>query len=378
MLAAGAESRNPEITRLLIKAGASSNAVSRDGETAMTRALSKGHSPITEVLLSAGARMLPSNVPQVVARRPDRVPDIRTAVNRGIALIQTSDQAFLRKSGCKSCHNQSLPAMAVDLARKLGFRYDEKLAEAQNTAVLVSMAAQRAKAVQMMDPDGGSPLSGSYALVSLNRPLDDTTAAFARNIAARQLPDGRWRPAGIRPPIEYSDVSATALAIRALQLYASPDRKAQYNNQIRQAAGWLARFEPRFTEERVYQLLGLLWTRADSGLCRKRAAELLAEQRGDGGWSQLSSLESDAYATGQVLYALHRSGSVTASNVAYQRGVRFLLQTQADDGSWFVKSRAVKFQPHFEAGFPYGKDQFISVAGTSWAVMALMLGTKDN
>src|SRR5262249_52772366 len=31
---------------------------------------------------------------------------------------------------------------------------------------------------------------------------------------------------------------------------------------------------------------------------------LLAQQRADGGWSQLPELESDAYASGQVLYAL--------------------------------------------------------------------------
>jgi hypothetical protein len=127
-----------------------------------------------------------------------------------------------------------------------------------------------------------------------------------------QLPDGRWRPAGIRPPLEYSDVSTTALAIRALQLYAPDDRKAKYQKQINQAAAWLSRFEPRFTEERVFQLLGFTWTGAEPKLRRKRAAELLAEQREDGGWSQLISLESDAYATGTALYALHQSGSLSA------------------------------------------------------------------
>jgi hypothetical protein len=41
------------------------------------------------------------------------------------------------------------------------------------------------------------------------------------------------------------------------------------------------------------------------------------------------------------------------------------------DGSWFVRSRTFPFQPYRESGFPHGKDQFISAAGTSWAVLAL-------
>jgi len=173
-----------------------------------------------------------------------------------------------------------------------------------------------------------------------------------------------------------NDVSTTALAIRAMQRYGRSHREARYRTQIGRASTWLARFEPRFTEERVFQLLAFTWTHADPQLLRKRASELVAEQREDGGWSQLPSLESDAYATGQALYALERSGFLKGMDAAYRRGVDFLLQTQAADGSWFVKTRALSLQPHLDAGFPHGKNQFISAAGTSSAAMALMLGAQ--
>jgi hypothetical protein len=52
------------------------------------------------------------------------------------------------------------------------------------------------------------------------------------------------------------------------------------------------------------------------------------------------------------------------------------LKTQRADGSWYVQSRAIAFQPYFETGFPYGKDQFISAAATNWATMALALAVK--
>ena len=103
----------------------------------------------------------------------------------------------------------------------------------------------------------------------------------------------------------------------------------------------------------------------------------LALQREDGGWSQTPHLASDAYATGQVLYTLRELG-VPAVNAAMQRGVAFLLRTQHDDGSWFVKSRAMKIQPYFESGFPYGHDQWISHAGTAWAAMGLASAALDE
>jgi hypothetical protein len=71
-----------------------------------------------------------------------------------------------------------------------------------------------------------------------------------------------------------------------------------------------------------------------------------------------------------VLYGLNQAG-VSADATAYRKGVAYLLRTQADDGSWHVVSRAPKFQPYFEGGFPYGHDQWISQWATGWATIAL-------
>ena len=56
---------------------------------------------------------------------------------------------------------------------------------------------------------------------------------------------------------------------------------------------------------------------------------------------------------------------------AWQRGIRFLLNGQLEDGSWHVGTRVVPIQPYFERDFPHGADQFISAAATNWAVTAL-------
>ena len=82
-------------------------------------------------------------------------------------------------------------------------------------------------------------------------------------------------------------------------------------------------------------------------------------------------MKSDAYATGQALYALNHGARIAASQEAYRKGVDFLLRTQLEDGSWYVRRRGFGFQPYFDYGFPRGRDQFISAAATSWAVMGL-------
>jgi hypothetical protein len=143
--------------------------------------------------------------------------------------------------------------------------------------------------------------------------------------------------------------------------------------RVARAAEWLRKARPRTTEDRAMQLMGLAWSGAEPDSLREAAQALLAEQRPDGGWGQLPTLESDAYATGQALYALHRAEQLAAGDPAYQRGAGFLLRTQFPDGSWLVRTRSFPIQPYRESGFPHGKSQWISAAGTSWAAMALML-----
>ena len=136
----------------------------------------------------------------------------------------------------------------------------------------------------------------------------------------------------------------------------------------------MAKAKPRNNTDLNWRLLGLTWAGKDKDATQKAMRELLAAQRADGGWSDLDSMESGAYATGKSLVALQTAG-LSVSDAAYERGVRFLLKTQQEDGSWYVKSRAMAFQPYFDAGFPHGFDQWISAAGTNWATMALSLAS---
>jgi squalene cyclase len=104
---------------------------------------------------------------------------------------------------------------------------------------------------------------------------------------------------------------------------------------------------------------------------------IVAAQQPDGGWAQRAEFKSDAYATGQTLYALVSTWMMSPSAPAFQRGVKFLLSTQRGDGSWYVRSRSPKFQPYFESGFPYHHDQWISSMATGYAAAALTLALDE-
>ena len=104
---------------------------------------------------------------------------------------------------------------------------------------------------------------------------------------------------------------------------------------------------------------------------RIAGGSLIALQRNDGGRGGNPNLPSDAFATGEALYALYESGNVAIQDPVYRRGIDFLLRTQDANGAWHVRSRAVKVMPYFDSDFPFGDDQWISAAGTAWADVAL-------
>jgi ankyrin repeat protein len=160
----------------------------------------------------------------------------------------------------------------------------------------------------------------------------------------------------------------------AIQTYSHPSLKADVQARAERARAWLLTHTPHATEERVFQLAGARLCGADPAVVEKLSRELKASQQSDGGWSSLDGLASEAYSTGQVLTVLSEAG-VPTTDSAWQRGIDYLLRTQAKDGSWHVPSRlhppAPVSPPYFETGHPYGHDQFISTMGESWAIMAL-------
>jgi hypothetical protein len=300
---------------------------------------------------------------------------IRAAVERSLPLLQEIDGAFIERTGCVSCHHNSLVAMAVSAARARGLTVNEAIARKQPQVVTAYLETWRERALQNVPIAGGADTM-SYLLFGLaveHTPRDAATDAQALWLLRRQSSEGSWPLNTLRPPIESNDIEVTAVTARVLQAYAPPTRRAEFEAAVDRARRWLTRAAGDDTEEHAFRLLGLHWTNAPKDVIAQAARELVAGQREDGGWSQTPGMPSDAYATGQALVALGESGKATLADRGYKAGIEFLLRTQSEDGTWFVESRAVPIQAYFESGFPYGVNQWISAAATAWATTAIAL-----
>ena len=212
------------------------------------------------------------------------------------------------------------------------------------------------------------------ALVDSGYQPDRTTDIIVAHLVSQQARNGRWFISAVaRPPIGEGAIAVTAYGIRSLKAYAPPGRAVEMNERIARATAWLAAETPVTTEDRNMKLLGLMWAGRSAAERAALAKQILAKQRADGGWAQTDHLQSDAYATGVSLFALVEAGGLTPEHAAYKKGTAYLLSNQRPDGSWYVKSRAAKFQPYLDGGFPYEHDQWISSMATGWAAAALAL-----
>ena len=353
----------------LIARGANIDAKTGGG-TILDFAKRQGNTTLVDALRRAGAGDQ-GPAPSLLKSKPSG--SVRGALDRSLPLLQRADVAFIQKAGCVSCHNNSLTAMTIAAARAKGVRADDHIARAQLHRIAAYLDENRERALENVGIPGGID-TVSYILLGLaaeKYPSDSITDAWARYVKNNQSPDGRWQCGSLRPPLESSDFQVTAASIRSVRTYGPKSQRAEYDKAVARAVRWLENAQPTSTEDHAFKILGLIWGGGSQAAIQKTAQALLVLQQSDGGWGQLSSLASDAYATGQALVALRESRALAVENSAYRRGIQFLLDSQLEDGSWYVRTRALPIQPHFDSDFPHGLDQFISAAATNWAAMAL-------
>jgi ankyrin repeat protein len=368
LYAAGSDAAPAGVVKMLLAKGADVS-VKADGESAAELAAKRGQTESARLL-----GVVPSPERKAVEYKlsggSGAKRSIAGAVGPALALLEMQSSQFIRTAGCNSCHAQDLPSAAAAIARTRGLPAPKEIPQLPqsmhifNPARILDLAVIGVPGIVWEMFDFGNN----------GVPSDEYTDAAVRFVKAMQAADGSWETiVNRRPPMSSGPYQATALSVYTLQTYGPPAEKEETARTVARAAAWLEAARPTQTQDRAFQLLGLAWSKAKPAAIAAAAKSLAAEQRQDGGWAQLPSLNSDAYATGEALYALHTAGRMPVKDRVYSKGVDYLLSTQAPDGSWRVKSRSIWLQPYFESGFPYGTDQWISAAGTSWAVMALSM-----
>lgn len=403
-----------ESVKLLVEAGADVKATTAHSATALSEAVMAGRADVVRYLLEHGApidslvtarkfnlmalaeargnqeviamlrakgapantewKFFQTQAPALSAANPmpGETP-LGEALLRAVNTMRKAAPESFKKTGCASCHHQTLPAIAATAASKVAPIGD--LTPEQN---MVKMAVSMFKPMTPLLQEGSDvppdmQVTGAYFLEAMKTggyQADSLTAAVVHKVAQSQLADGHWTGWAPRPPLEHGDIQATAMAIRSMTLYPLEGRKAEMDERIARARKWLLAAVPDSTEDFTMRLLGLYWSGAPRAELEKAARNLASLQRANGGWAQEVELAPDAYATGKALVALSQTGFRFGNSAA---AVRFLRQSQQADGTWMVQTRAIPFQPLIDTGFPHGRNQWISDAATAWAVQALAI-----
>ena len=216
-----------------------------DGRTALDWALTQGETPIAAILRQAGAPSTEQPAAPAAVAHPRTALE---AIEHAVAKLQPAGPTFNDRTRCISCHNQSLPSMAVSLAVARGASVDRTLAAHPTEATLRSWKSVRESLLLGRPAIGGFVANVTYGLVGLaadHVEPDLTTDAVAITLASLQQSDGSWNIDDLRPPlIDQSAVHFTALALRGLMVYMPPGRRDEMKARIARATAYPAASGP--------------------------------------------------------------------------------------------------------------------------------------
>jgi N-acyl-D-amino-acid deacylase len=294
-------------------------------------------------------------------------------IERGLDFLARDARAWKEEHNCASCHHAALVIWAMREARGRGIAVDEPELAGLTKWLAESGDGKFAMARPAGAPHAASPKAMYFALaLGVNPEPDDVSRAgmkrLLKTVKDEQTDNGSWSAwLGSRPPIlGGSDESLTALAVLALIPEAAagdPSARAARDRGIRWLSETKSDDDPRSVAMRL-----ILWTRLGrpAGECSPLVRRIKEHQNADGGWSQTNDMPSDAWATGQALYALSSAG-IAPDEPAVVRGRAFLFRTQRDDGSWPMTSRPT-------SPGDKGSKSLIPIigAGTAWAILGLV------
>lgn len=295
----------------------------------------------------------------------------RKAIERGLTFLVKDALKWRTERECATCHHGTMTVWALAEGQSRGYEVDAK--------VLADMT-QWTKARFLPgtgDPKGKGPVAGVpliyLGIMSQNLPVlsRDEINWVAQHLRARQTYDGVWDsppPKNGPPPTWESRETQALLGLLAWAQYvpADPKEAAAARADWEKAVAWLDKTKPTDTTQSVaLRLLFEARVGAAGRDVQHRIESLLKRQNADGGWSQTKDMPSDAYATGQVLYALSFR-NVKNDRPEIQRAVSFLVAGQREDGSWPMASRRHPDVKPFTYSVP------ITYFGSAWATLGMV------
>ncbi|MBI3862317.1 MAG: hypothetical protein HY290_10525 [Planctomycetia bacterium] len=310
-------------------------------------------------------------IPTVDARAEDRDADVKATINRGLSFLAKDSVAFKQMKQCYECHHAPFTIWALNEGKKQGYAVDEEvLADLTSWVVgedfLGGLIKERAPQAEIVFNE--APLLLALGIEAGNtNDRQEGLKKLLTSVVNDQGQDGSWKRVKEARPVLSSPDTLTMLALVALSAPNAPDLGNEGKVARERGLQFLETAKP--DEELQPTVLRLiLWRRLGRPDSEWKPLEqqLRSAQNEDGGWSQLKLAKSDAYATGQTLYALAEAGAAK-DDAVIRRAQSFLEKSQREDGAWAMTSRAImgngkvatKFEP-------------ITHAGSAWAVMGLV------
>lgn len=287
----------------------------------------------------------------------------RRAVEAALPFLQQDGMAWMEGRvpiqegrACVSCHHVPFAVWSHAEAARAGLEVGASMPDLTRRAVefLGRPGISRALNVApvLLGPVGSGPLSEAWASAA--------GGDLVAELLGQRERSGGWRARGQFPtqrrPVSESDEVATMWSLLALRGHGGSDRAAvanEFPTDDEKTIEWLA----------AKALVSLEISPESSP---QSTVALIDAQNSDGGWPWASGEVSNAYSTGQALYALSiAGGDHSGLNDVLNRARRYLVQTQGHDGTWRVPSALISQEGNSE------RDVIYHYWGTAWAVIGL-------
>jgi len=312
------------------------------------------------------------------------IEQIQGTVDRAIHYLQTESADWLNTRKCAACHHAGMPLWALGEADRQGYAIDKKYLADTIDSLLGSKEKLLASKIfpNPADPPDPRPQGrglnmglpflavAARSMSSLGAGQEQSLNLIADEIVSKQQADGSWEFFATlrRPPINESQTTDAVWIIMALMNETGPDAPQSRRDALAKAIAWLDMTQhSEIHQDKVLNLILAVRSAKPRLTIETTINELLTLQRADGGWSQtVPEPRSDAFATGQTLYALSLAGD-TSERPEIKRGIDFLVATQTSNGSWPMISRSTP------DGSPGSAKLLtpITCAASSWATLGL-------
>ncbi|MAD80414.1 MAG: hypothetical protein CMJ50_06170 [Planctomycetaceae bacterium] len=288
------------------------------------------------------------------------------SIQRALSFLSREVPQWSIENNCYSCHNNGDAARALYTAARLGFRVDRG-ALADTTDWLTR--PDRWRHNRDDGELGGKKLAAiqfSFALLDMMETdaVDEKAPLLqaAKTVAEYQHADGSWRIVAdgtVGSPITYGTFLATAISLRVLT---SADRK-RFKPHIEKADSWLRTHRPKTVLDAAATLIGLGTSKDHAAVRQRRLCVGLIQEAQDrsGGWGPFVISAPEPFDTAVVLLGLSQLGDDAKRRQMIQRGHRYLMEGQFDDGSWPETTRPANAESYAQR-----------IATTGWATLALL------